>query len=366
MNCSFDTVVAGAGLAGACSALSLSEHGSVLLVDPGGPAAGASGIGPGLANPLMARKGTPAWRAVDALDAVRNLADRVGLPLTGRRVLRPATGKRQARYFRRTAEEHPALARWVDADAAADRWPWLGVRLGVLIARGGGACDIPAFVNNITDAAVDAGCTLRRDAVAGWREESDGVEVSFDGGAVCRAGRLLICTGADTPRLARSVGRHDPSRAAESGYDAFPSLALTRIKGQAVRVRRPDALPPIPPVSARGYIVDAGDTLFIGSTYERRFDDEDPTPDAAERLVRRAAEVIPAISGAEIVDRVAAVRAAPPGRRMPILGPVGPHGRVWVFTGLGSRGLLLAPLLGAEIPRYFLNPGAIPAELTLP
>lgn len=349
MNCSFDTIVAGAGLAGACSALALSGTGDVLLTDPGGPAAGASGIGPGLANPLMARKGTPAWRADEAVTAVRDLAERVGCPLSGREVVRPAIGKRQARYFRRTAEDHPALATWVEPDEAADRWPWLGMEFGVLLARGGGACAMPDFVEAVVGRALAEGCTVRRDRVTGWQDDADGVDVRFAHGEMCRASRLLLCTGSDTP-----------------GLPGFRDQGLRLVKGQTVRIRRPAGLPPLPPISAKGYVVDEEDTLFIGSTYEHDFDHVEPTPGAGERLARRASRVIPALAGAEIVGRYAAVRAAPPGRRMPILGPVGPHGRVWVFTGLGSRGLLLAPLLSAEIPRYFLNPDTIPSDLTLP
>lgn len=349
MNCSFDTIVAGAGLAGACSALALCETGDVMLVDPDGPAGGASGIGPGLANPVMARKGMPVWRAEEALAAVRGLAERVGAPLRGDVVLRPSLGKRQGRYFRKTAREHPDLAEWIAPDEASERWPWLGVRLGVLLCPGGGACAIPEFVRSIVDLARRKGCTFRESRVSAWNADPTGVDVTFADGYVCRTERLLLCTGSDTAVL-----------------PGLPEQGIRRVKGQTVRIRRPPGLPSLPPISAKGYVVDEGDTLFIGSTYEHEFDDDAPTAGTGKRLVKEAAHVIPALAEAEIVGRYAAVRAEPPGRRMPILGPVGPHGRVWLFAGLGSRGLLLAPLLGAEIPGYFLNPDTIPSELTLP
>jgi glycine oxidase len=220
---------------------------------------------------------------------------------------------------------------------------------GVLAADGGGSCDIPALVEGVVAAAIREGCEFRRAAAVGWRETSAGVEIDLSDGSRVDAERLLCCLGAGTPHL-----------------EQLPDLGLGLVKGQAARIRRPEGLPVLPPISAGEYIVDEGESLFVGSTYEHEFENAEPVPGVAERLVARAARIIPALAGACVIGRYAAVRAAPPDRRNPILGPIGPHGRNWVFTGLGSRGLMLAPLLGAEIPRYFHDPDTIPDEISLP
>jgi len=36
---------------------------------------------------------------------------------------------------------------------------------------------------------------------------------------------------------------------------------------------------------------------------------------------------------------------------------------VWVFTGLGSKGLLMAPLLARDLARFFARPEALPPPI---
>ena len=92
MNTNFDTIIAGAGLAGASAAMALAKSGQrVCILDRSEFASGASGSGLALVSPMMSRKGRPVWKVREALD-------RLGRTDTG--LLRPASSLDQATYLR--------------------------------------------------------------------------------------------------------------------------------------------------------------------------------------------------------------------------------------------------------------------------
>jgi glycine/D-amino acid oxidase-like deaminating enzyme len=60
------------------------------------------------------------------------------------------------------------------------------------------------------------------------------------------------------------------------------------------------------------------------------------------------------------------VRVYAPDSNLPIVGPLPDHTRCWAFTGLGSKGLLTAPLIADALPRYLAHPTQIPSALQVP
>ena len=153
-----------------------------------------------------------------------------------------------------------------------------------------------------------------------------------------------------------------------AAFDLFPMLdgfGLNPVKGQTVRLERPPDLPPIPAVSGGGYVIAEPDSVLVGASYEHDFTTLDPSDAVTADLVARAERLVPALRGARVLGTSAGVRVTRPGR-MPLLGPVTADGRVWAFTALGSKGLLTAPLLARELPRYLADPTLLPPEVRPP
>ncbi len=71
----------------------------------------------------------------------------------------------------------------------------------------------------------------------------------------------------------------------------------------------------------------------------------------------------PLFSELSVRDARAGVRVTVPGSYLPMLGPLPDADRVWLFTGLGSKGLLMAPMLAAELPGYLSGSSPIPDEI---
>ncbi|MEM6326330.1 MAG: FAD-dependent oxidoreductase [Bacteroidota bacterium] len=335
-----DIVIAGAGLAGACAALALSKSHRVLVLEDGRP--GASHAAAGLVNPFLGRKAKRAWRASDAVAEVARLGTEAGAPVALTGLLRPARDAAQAQVFRDRAAEHPAALDWLPAEASRERYPDVRAEHGALWGREGGHVEIPALVSAVLAEAKRRGTEVVRGRLDVWHDNF----AITDQGRI-QAERLLLCTGDGTRSLA-------------------PSLPLHRVKGQTVRFRLATDLS-IPPVSGGTYVVPVTPReVVVGATFEHTFDSLAPTAEATEHLRERAASVVPALTEAEVVDARAGVRLTVPASvrpgRLPLVGPVAPG--VWVFTGLGAKGLLTAPLLARHLPGWWDAPQSIWPEVS--
>ena len=349
---SYDVVIAGAGIAGACAALALSRDCEVLVVEADEPAAGASGAAAGLVNPLMGRKAKAVWRIEQALTGfMHTLADAGAEALfhdTG--VLRPTVEEKQVQFFQDALARHGDYAEWLPDAAVRERFPAAQTCGGALWIPRGGAIDVTAFVRAVLAAAQKQGATLQTGArVADWTEEEKSVRVEIktaEGSGGVTAGRLVLAIG--------------------YGYTAHPAieaLGLHGVKGQTVRVRQPAGIGPLIPMSGRGYIVPEGDTLILGSSYDHDFDDLTPSPEQTAYIQEKTARMLPAVADAEVVDVQAGVRVYADDSNLPLLGPLPGHDRTWAFTALGSKGLLTAPHIARRLPAYLDDPAAIPESL---
>jgi glycine oxidase len=347
-----DVIVVGAGLAGAAAALTLSPTLDVHVLEKAEvPATGASGAAAGLVNPFMGRRARPVWRLREALNAVSTILERADAPglFPPQGVLRPVVEDNQEAPFREAAREHPELATWLSPAAARDRFPDVRTSTGGFYVPEGGAIDVTAMVEALLAAAQAHGATVETGApVVYWREMPGAAVVEVgrgpDGTEELRADRVLLALG--------------------QGYPRFPELrrlGLQGVKGQTVRVRRPDTLQgPLCPLSGRGYVVPDGDTLVLGSNYDNNFDDLTPDPDASAYICEKTARMVPGVDETEILEVRAGVRVKHTDTNLPLLGPMPRRRRLWTFTALGSKGLLTAPLLALDLPEYFQDPSTIP------
>ena len=321
----------------------LADLGPVTVLDAAAPAAGASGAAAGLVNPFAGQRAAPGWRYEEALAALTEMVDRAGTPHLLRQpgLLRPARGARQIRDFRDRAAEYPDELTWWSASAARERWPDVRVDDGALWVARGGVVDLPALVHALlATAEVDSGVH-----VTGIGENGQEAFVETDTHGRLAASRVVLAPG--------------------DGFRAFPPLAalpLGRLKGQTIRARPLERLD-VPLLAGHGYAVPEDDgRIVLGSTYEHDFADPAPDEAASRAILEQACRMIPALDGATVEDARAGVRVTVPSslspRRLPRIGPIG-NGRIWALIGLGSKGLLTAPLLARDLPAWFDDPAGV-------
>ena len=336
--------VAGASLADAAAAAGL----QTVIIDPKGLAAGASGNPAGLIMPRLDLGDTATSRffAAAYLHVLRTIAR-----------LTRETGES---FFDACGVCIPSLtaqdARRAEAIIAARLLPPDFIDSGDngLCFAQGGVVDPPAFVRALARSARVVKATASE-----LTSSEDGVRVHLDSGDTVAAGAAVIANGAEA--LAFAEARTLPLSRIAGQVDYFPNAAATATAY---------ALGPYAaPAPAGG--------LVVGATYERLDAASAARPSAAatQSNIDAIAAALPDLAGqlipSESVPR-ASVRCQTPDR-LPIAGPAAdihfygahyddlrlgkardyPQGhvvpRIYLLTGLGSRGLVTAPLCAAII-----------------
>jgi glycine/D-amino acid oxidase-like deaminating enzyme len=94
-------------------------------------------------------------------------------------------------------------------------------------------------------------------------------------------------------------------------------------------------------------MTEKGESCFVGSTFEKTFShDSVDYNQSCRELVAKAVEMFPPLKNFALLNSYAGVRCVTPQRR-PMIAQV--SSRVWVYTGMGSKGLLYHALLAEEL-----------------
>ena len=191
----------------------------------------------------------------------------------------------------------------------------------------------------------NSGATVLRDVeLATWHSSHSKATIVLKSGAQFTASVIVLSLG---------YGFRE--------FEALKQLNLHAVKGQIVRVVRLHGLKLELPICGEGYVAPGKDALILGTTYERDFVDVAPTSRSQRAIVRLTSRMVPALARAHVLGTAAGVRVGVPGTRLPMVGPIG-H-RVWIFTGLGSKGLLFAPHIARQLPSWLENAESVPPEI---
>ena len=339
-----DIIVAGAGIAGVCSALRLSENHHILLIDGTPPS--ASSVAAGLVNPFAGLRARPIWHVQEAQSDLELILDRAGCSQDFVRsgILRPATTSSQAAYYQSAAKNCPGHCTWLSSEAACEQWPDVTARHGLLLTSGGWV-HVQRLLVSALQKLQSAGCDIRHGTfLKSWGETRDEAYVILDSGERLSAQSLVLALG--------------------YGYRSFPRLCqlnLHPVKGQVIQTAHVEGLRLDKPVCGQGYVLPDENGFTLGTTYERGFTHSQPTAAATRTILELTSRMVPAIAAGQVTHEAAGVRVGVPGTRLPVVGPIG--ARTWVFTGLGSKGLLFAPHIARYLPKYLADPSLIPREI---
>ncbi|WGW04028.1 NAD(P)/FAD-dependent oxidoreductase [Tropicibacter oceani] len=136
--------------------------------------------------------------------------------------------------------------------------------------------------------------------------------------------------------------------------EAFGKKVGEGIKGQAVVLRHDAGDAPQLFVGGLHIIPHADGTVAIGSTSERDFDDPTGTDEQADALIQRAHDALPAMHGAEVIQRWAGVR--PRARsRAPLLGEWPGRKGHFIANGGFKIGFGMAPKVAQVMADLVLN-----------
>src|SRR5689334_14235170 len=230
---------------------------------------------------------------------------------------------------------------------------------GVLFA-GDWSVDNRRYAAALRSAAAAAGVRAVRDRVTEVLMSGDRVRgVRLADGADIGSDRVVAAAGCWTGAIA--------------GVPAPVRAAVRPVKGQLLRLRHPDGMPPVITHTIRAtvrgtdvYLVPRADgEVVVGATQEERGPDRTVTAGAVHDLLRDALSVLPVTSELELAETCAGLR---PGTldNGPVVGPVaggaggsGPDGLL-LATGHYRNGILMSPVTADAIVAHLSGQPAAP------
>lgn len=315
----FDYIVFGLGLAGAAVALRLHRAGKRILVIDAPSDNTSTRIAAGIFNPVTGRHMTKTWLADQLFpallqyyrDAERTTGVTFFYPMP---VYRPFLSVEEQNEWMGKSSD-PVYAPFILNVLKASSNGGVNDPLGGLLLQHCGFLDTNAYVKAVRN------IISREQHYIGERIDLNGLHVDDDGVSIAgyTAGKAVFCTGVH-------------------GNSWFGWLPVRPLKGETLEITT--ALDSRWIVNRGAYLVPHGAHWRAGATYRK--DDHIPgtTEESRGELTAAIKELIHLPF--EVTGQQWGFRPTTPDRR-PMLGRHPDHHRLWIFNGLGTKGVSLAP-----------------------
>ena len=304
-------LVVGQGLAGTLASHAALERGwDVHVIDAGLPS--ASSVAAGMYNPMSFRRIVEVWEAEAHLRIMKatykSLEERLGVPLLhDLPILKSLPNDAYASLWQERSQD----LNWTQCEDG--RWPQFGT------VDGGGWLNMPALLHHWRQSLVDAGRFEQRALSNADRDQH--ASGAWDAVVDCRGMALK----ADT---------------------LLKPLDIRANRGELLTIAISDCTNSPP----RDAILNFGKWTIpieenrwrLGASYEWHRNDLDETPETRDVLIEKLNEAIGSTPGLSVASHQVGLRPVARDRR-PVVGAYPGKQRWYVFNGLGTRGVLIAP-----------------------
>lgn len=226
-------------------------------------------------------------------------------------------------------------ARWLEPEEIAKLEPRISPAvLGGTYAYGNNAVDSYNFTKALAAAAEKMGSTVRAGNVRSLESSGGKVDrvVLADGEISC--GQVVMAMG-------------PWSRRAESWLGVY--IPVDPLKGEIIRLENRGEQFRHDISGGGGSIYPKLDGLnWCGTTEDWKGYDREPSGQAAREIRQRVARLVPDLADARLVKHTACLRPVTPDW-LPVLGRAPGWENVYLATGAGKKGILLAPGIGRSI-----------------
>lgn len=352
----FDFCILGAGIAGFSIAGKLIERGaSVCLIDTGDIASGASGTPLAMANPATGRYGNKVWNAEKCLNSITNDLELIQASSSDKffkktGILRPAQDEKMASRMKENSTDGwpEGWCTWLDKNEIHEINPELNCVQGGMWLPKGLTVNVVKYLKNKARYLQQKGLVLYTYATYSIGLDSSPFTISLDKGKISTE-HIIYATGDKT-----------------SISEPWKYLPIHPVKGQIAIFESSKAEEFDYSISALGYIASISKNRFVaGSTYEHNFDHSNPDEEGLEYLIKRLGKVYPALfKGAVLLDQWAGVRASTPNKK-PILGSHSQINKLYVFSGLGSKGMMYGNYMSSLLLDHILYGTKLPQEISV-
>jgi glycine/D-amino acid oxidase-like deaminating enzyme len=330
----YDFLIVGQGIAGTTLAMELIAQGSSVLVIDAYNKSSSSQVAAGLYNPIAFRRVALGWKANECLKEVRRFYSGQE-ELTETHLFYPKDilrihGSAEEVVIWNKRMQDPEFADLLGETTYEQDSPYYFQPFGVSKVLGGGFVDTRTWLSAVRRIFLSRNILREEHFEIGQLEIlSEGVQYKE-----IRANKVIFCEGAD---------------ALQNPW--FGHLPFNLAKGDVVIIHAPEL--PLEIFNGSIYGIPLGEGVFrVGSTYEWDFSDALPSKDRAIELEDKLKSLIRVPF--KIIGHEAGIRPTVKDRR-PFLGTHQDINSLAIFNGLGTKGVLLAPLLAKEMALHLIH-----------
>lgn len=327
-------LIVGQGLAGTMLAFEMLDRGMDFRIINSPAKSKASMVAAGMINPLVFKRLTKSWMLDELLPVMENRYHELEKVLSDRfffqkKILKPLS--KQEKTLWKEKQQRPEFAKYIAE--INDSPPIVGLTEmpAYGIVENAGYLNLADFLDTAAHYFRSKGLLLDEE----WNFSTSETPDSGFRTAGFKARKAILCEGyhLHTNPLFRFV-KMNPAKG-EVLLVCAPKLSEDYI------------------INKRVFVLPVGKHYFkVGSTYEWEDLSEQPTEDGKQSITDRLNDLITVEYS--VADHRAGVRPTVADRR-PLLGAHPEHPNLFVFNGLGTKGVMLAPWFAREMCNSLVN-----------
>ena len=340
-----DCLVVGFGLAGTAFSRILEQNNRSFLVINDSCSSNASRVSGGIINPVVLRSLNPVWKAQEFVSEFFTFFNDLEIDLGHRFItLRPILKKlsspgEQNEWISKS--DHTLLSKFLNPEINQHKINTMDSPFGFGQTKNTAQLDVVSYLDKSRDHLIAKKYFLSEK----FNHQKLKKENNFFSYRSITAKRIVFCEG---------IGiKQNPW---------FQHLPINGLKGEYLIINTPDLnLKSI--VKTGIFIIPMGNNQYkIGATYDRDDQTIPPTTKAREKLISDFSSIVSCPFKVE--KQLAGFRPISRDRR-PLLGESNTQPDIWVLNGLGTRGVIMAPLLAKWLYNSIFEHTDIPTEVNI-
>lgn len=346
-----DYIIVGLGIAGICFAETLLQQGKSFVVVEDGKAGGTAASG-GVLNPTVLKRFTAAWNAAvfieKAVPFYQAIADRISKEIISPIDIHRIFNTIEEQNDWAVASDTPALSGFLSSEILKNYNDDIKAPLGMGKVTVGALLK-PARLIELYRTYLQEHKLLLTEPFDYERLDTSGSSCVYN---KYTAHQVVFAQGAcvkDNPFFNVSVSPEGSKVFVgnKGEYVIFKSAAL-----QLQEVLKGPVM-----------VIPLGNNLYkVGASYARDDYSEGSTLEAREEILLKLKKMISCKF--EVVDQVAGIRPTVKDRK-PLLGSFPENPMLYFLSGLGTRGLSMAPVLSEWLYNFIENQGELPKEVVI-
>ncbi|HAP68818.1 MAG TPA: hypothetical protein DCR04_03685 [Flavobacteriales bacterium] len=344
-----ENLVVGLGIAGLNLCHQLEKAGKSFLVIDRCPINSASLIAGGIYNPVVLKRKVKSWKVDELFPFLVQTYEELEMQLSNSflhhnfPILKPISSADELVEWQQAVDEK-RLAPYVNSrEESRPLGPFHKNVVGSVTINDSGFVRIGKLVLSYRNYLKEKGVLI---------------EDAFEHSVVKTEKSTISYKGVSADRIIFSEGRF----ISENPF--FNWLPFRPTKGQMLTVRVPEELTPDRIYNQQFLLfpTEEKDIFRLGATYEWHNLDEVPTQKATDELIERAKRALDIQF--EVLDAQAAIRPNVADRR-PVVGRHPEIETIFLFNGMGSKGVMLAPFFAKQLVEHIYDGKEIASEVNL-